>query len=411
MHHRSSHQHESTALENLTHSLVGAALAELALPTGATITQRRIFFIAGVAAANLPDADLLYTNITPPPLGYLLHHRGHTHTLAGIVVQALLVGAVCLLPAVRRRVGAPRTRLLALVAVALLSHLVLDAWNSYGVHPFWPVNSRWYYGDAIFIAEPWLWVFLGAAATMNTGHVRGRTVLGAALVVLVAALAWFGMIPLAAFAALATSAVVLGVISRRWTPRRRASMALALSALFVVAMFGVRERVRGIVLMAMAPTSRAGVIDVILSPEPANPLCWSALTIVTDDAAGDYVTTPGTAAALSSSGCESGRRDLVIWDPPVRQSIARLRELARTDCSVWAWLQFGRAPEVAERAIGGADGAIGDLRYGGARRENFSRMPLRNDSERAQCPPNLTHWGMPRADLLEQRSAGEITPH
>jgi hypothetical protein len=26
------------------------------------------------------------------------------------------------------------------------------------VHPFWPLDNRWYYGDLIFILEPWIWV-------------------------------------------------------------------------------------------------------------------------------------------------------------------------------------------------------------------------------------------------------------
>jgi hypothetical protein len=56
-------------------------------------------------------------------------------------------------------------------------------------------------------------------------------------------------------------------------------------------------------------------------------------------------------------------------------------------------MQFGRAPEVAA-------GAIGDLRYGGATRDNFSRMMLPTDVRRSDCPPHLTHWGLPRGDLL-----------
>jgi inner membrane protein len=329
----------------------------------------------------------------PPPLGYLLHHRGHTHTLVGVVVQALLIGVICLMPALRRRVDPLRSRLLALVAVALLSHLVLDSRNSYGVHPFWPVDVHWYYGDAIYIAEPWLWVLLGVSATMNTRDVRGRTMLGVALGALTAALAWYGMIPSVAFGALAVTAALLVGITRGWNERRRAGLALALSALFVAAMFGVREQIRAVVLATVAPAARPNVADVILSPEPANPLCWSALTVVGGRATEEYTMTRGTVAAMLTSGCGSGHRSQVVWSDSVHQSLSRLRELARTDCSVWAWLQFGRAPELA-------DDAIGDLRYGGARRENFTRMPLLNDSRHAQCPPFMTHWAMPREDLL-----------
>jgi inner membrane protein len=170
-------------------------------------------------------------------------------------------------------------------------------------------------------------------------------------------------------------------------------MALALTALFVVAMFGVRERARTMVLGAMSLASRANLVDIILSPAPANPLCWSALTVVREDATAEFVMTRGTVATMTSAGCGSGHRSAVVWDDPVRQSRLRLRALARTDCSVRAWLQFGRAPQVA-------GGAIGDVRYGGATRDNFSRMLLPSDARPAACPPHLTHWGLPREDLL-----------
>src|SRR3954470_13259214 len=125
---------------------MGATLAELALPADATPAQRRTFYVPGIVAANLPDADLLYTSILAPPLGYLLHHRGHTHTVVGLAVQAAIIGLLCLTPALRSRIGAARARFAWLVGLGLASHLLLDSWNSYGVPPFWPLVNRWFYG-------------------------------------------------------------------------------------------------------------------------------------------------------------------------------------------------------------------------------------------------------------------------
>ena len=47
--------------------------------------------------------------------------------------------------------------LIVLAVLAPLLHLALDFTNSYGVHPFWPVDNHWYYGDAVFIVEPLIW--------------------------------------------------------------------------------------------------------------------------------------------------------------------------------------------------------------------------------------------------------------
>ena len=372
---------------------MGATLAELALPAGATRAARRTFFIAGVVGANLPDADLVYTRITPAPLGALLHHRGHTHTIVGIAALAAVMVAVCALPKIRESVGPWRGRLAVLIAVALASHLVLDSWNSYGIHPYWPLSARWFYGDAVYILEPWLWLFLGVAAALNTVNRMGRGLLAAALVLLVAAGTWMGIIPIVAVLALATVALAYAVLLRGATPHRRASVALALALGFVGSLFATREVVHAKVHAAPPPGMRGRIVDVVLSPEAANPLCWSALSIASDEAASEYVMTHASVTPFGTSGCASDDSRAVQWDSPLPQSLARLRALNRDDCWVRAWLQFGRAPEITATTIS-------DYRYGRGRRGNFTMMPLRSPAAASFCPANLTEWHPPRADLL-----------
>ena len=130
-------------MDNLTHALFGAALAGVVVPEDALPARRRLFYAAGIVAANLPDLDLVYTAVTPAPLGYLLHHRGHTHTLVALVAQAAVLAGLChLSPAGRGVGGSVRGRLWGLLAAGLLSHVLLDAGNSYGVHPFFPFDAR-----------------------------------------------------------------------------------------------------------------------------------------------------------------------------------------------------------------------------------------------------------------------------
>jgi inner membrane protein len=381
-------------VDNLTHSLVGAALAELTLPADAPRATRRTFFITGVIAANLPDADLVYTRITAPPIGYLLHHRGHTHTVAGIALLGVAIAAVCALPVIRATVGAWRHRLWLLIALALASHLVLDSWNSYGVHPFWPVSSRWFYGDAVYILEPWLWALLGAAATMNTRRRGGRMLLGGFIAVLLAVGTWMRVMPLPALALIL--AMVAGFVARfrRAATRRRSAVALALAAAYVVAVFGLREVARGEVASNPASPQYPRHVDLVLSAQAANPLCWSVLSIEGDTSLTAYAMTRGTAAVVARNACGKPRARSVEWETPQLQSVARLRALYASDCWVRAWLQFGRAPEVR-------DNVMSDLRYSGPDRANFTTMPIGQWSSGA-CPRHLTDWRPPRTDLLQQ---------
>jgi inner membrane protein len=62
--------------------------------------------------------------------------------------------------------------LLALSYLALYSHLLLDFLNNYGVRLLAPVEWRWFYGDAVFIVDPWLWVVLGAGVWVARRHGR-----------------------------------------------------------------------------------------------------------------------------------------------------------------------------------------------------------------------------------------------
>jgi inner membrane protein len=378
-------------VDNITHSLIGATLAELAVPATASSAQRRLFFTAGIIAANLPDADLVYTAISPPPIGYLLHHRGHTHTLVGCVALAAAFWLVVkIIPGLRRAVSEAPRRFWTLIAVALLSHLTADSWNVYGVHPFWPFDNRWYYGDAINIYEPWLFLFLGIAAAWNTKHPGGRLVMTAIVVALPLALAWLGMMASGALVALSIVGIGLGWAMRHMPPARRSALATTAVIVFVLGMFGM-NRIAHAASVASLPEREGELVDVVLSPRAAVPVCWTTLTIQKDESRGEYVLRRGQ-LALFANVCGT-RTDVatVDWSTPLHESLPRLRGLARDDCWVRAWLQFGRAPVVTATGIS-------DIRFGSA---GFTNMPI---GGRAGCPQHLTNWTMPRADLgLEPR--------
>ena len=56
--------------------------------------------------------------------------------------------------------------LLALSYLGVYSHVFLDYLNTYGVRLLTPLDWRWFYGDAVFIIDPVLWVVLGAGVSL-----------------------------------------------------------------------------------------------------------------------------------------------------------------------------------------------------------------------------------------------------
>jgi inner membrane protein len=357
-----------------------------------------------VIASNLPDLDLVYTGVTPEPLGYLHPHRGHPHPVAGLVAQAIVVAAVCLAPPLRRAIGAAgRGRFAVLVAASLAGHLVLDSWNVYGVHPFHPFDSRWTYGDAVFIFEPWLWLMLGIAAAGNARSRSGRVMIAVLLAVLGIALAAAGILPPPALAALAAAAALLAWTLRLGPPRRRAALALATSGVVVVGLFALSGMARRRAVAGLGADPGPRLLDVVVNPNPGWPACWAVMAIVKDARTDELVLRRGTVSLLPfqpPTACPSHRLDRLaesradgrglVWADERRQSIAGLRELGRRDCWTRAWLQFGRAPFVE-------NGAVADLRFESGSRGNFTAMPVA--AERS-CPRAMTSWTPPRSDVL-----------
>ncbi|MFI5176660.1 MAG: metal-dependent hydrolase [Terriglobia bacterium] len=141
-------------MDNLTHTLLGAALSRAGL--NQKMEQASVTLMI---AANLPDLDIVtgaWGN-----LAYLHYHRGITHSMAGVSVLGLLLAAAIFL--LQRRSwrkspeSAPPPSFPAIALVCLAgtwSHLLLDFTNSYGVRPFLPFSDRWVAWDIEFIIDP-----------------------------------------------------------------------------------------------------------------------------------------------------------------------------------------------------------------------------------------------------------------
>ena len=155
-------------MDNVCHTLVGAALAEAGLKRHTAYASATLMI-----AANIPDLDVLVFATDEPSVSF---RRGWTH---GVVAQALLPIALTLVVLAWARWRQPKGPhpvsagppvragwLLALSYLALYSHLLLDFLNNYGVRLLAPAEWRWFYGDAVFIVDPWLWLTLGVGVWM-----------------------------------------------------------------------------------------------------------------------------------------------------------------------------------------------------------------------------------------------------
>jgi inner membrane protein len=231
-------------MDNLTHSLVGLVAAKAGLerlsPMATTVC---------VLAANAPDLDILTT------LGgkwfYLHNHRGITHSIVGTLTLALLIPALfyagdLILARIRKR--EPRVKFRGLLIASLIlsaSHPLMDWTNNYGVRPLLPWSGQWFYGDLVFIVDPWLWLLLGGAAFLLASKRFWQTSLWSALALVVTGLVIF--LPLQNAGLLHPNilrvlwiAIILGfiIVKRTSFVRRWGSNIAALSLALVIVYWG-----------------------------------------------------------------------------------------------------------------------------------------------------------------------------
>jgi inner membrane protein len=303
-----------------------------------------------------------------------------------------------------------RLALLSLAVFGSLLHIAMDFQNNYGVHPFWPFDDRWYYGDFLYIVEPLVWAFAVPVIALlaRTRVATISLVVGFTCVLLYGLVARdipasqaLGLLFVTACVALAARA-----LSRRGCIVLGVSGWIAVTAVFFVASHGVR----GIVTASAErrfPETR--LVDVVRTPALGNPLCWSVIAIGEERdqyvarrsivSLAPFAVSPrrcgagdprATAAPLQAVESPDGS---VLWRSEFRAPLADLRALQRTRCDAAAFLRYARAPFW----IDAGDGVIGDLRFDRGRGLGFAGMTL---SKSGACPPHVPPWMPPRSDLL-----------
>lgn len=412
-------------MDNISHSVAGLIAGELihrSLPeetnTNRDRLRQRLLLISGWSASNFPDLDLVLSPLLPSPLGYLLHHRGHTHTLLYALPQALLLLGMIwgLWPAARTllRSSAPtRTGLMLSIAAGLGLHLLMDYLNSYGLHPFHPIDSRWFYGDMVFIIEPLFWVALGIPMAVMIRRRSLQILLGAVLLGIPLFFTMKGFLTWVSYLALVAIAAGLGWAQRKAGPRDTG--ALVAAAVIAVVFVGIQSFASGqakriVIEDLKRKDSSSRFLDSAMSSFPTNPLCWIFVSIESNEATRTYRLRRGLLSLapgiLPASDCPAGlaareeKREItpaIVYYSETTSDLDRLRQLKNGNCHFEAWLRFARAPLLT-------DTTASDLRFAPAGpRGDFSTITFK-DFENRECPRFVPGWDHPRADLL-----GELT--
>ena len=410
-------------MDNITHTLIGALVGETVArttqsdPAGLPSEVRRNMLVATAAiGSNLPDIDVLYSFIGAK-VNYLLHHRGHTHTIVG----ALLLGAAAFAIArwlLTRRGSAVSSRdltwLAGVLAFTPLLHVGMDFTNNYGVHPFWPLSNRWFYGDTIFIAEPLLWAAC-APLVLTFRSKLARLIVELVLATGIGLAVFSGFVPLVPAVSLTVVIAAMLLLGLRAKPQTALAGGVALW-LIVTATFAVCSHLAARRVDAFAANlfPEARLLDRVLTPMPANPLCWEVMLVQTQE---NSVITRRTMLALAPSlipadGCLSRSLNIpssaplepvsvadsaeLHWYGEIASSLDRLRERVAADCEAAAAMRFIRVPWLA--AIEG-DMVLGDLRYDREKELGFAELALQDPP--GACPRLVPPWQPPRADLLQ----------
>jgi inner membrane protein len=316
-------------MEPVTHFLTGACLSR------AGFNRRTAYAtLAMTLAAEAPDLDVLWG--LAGPVAVLQHHRGITHTFLGAPFVALAVTGVVYLwhrfrqtrvpqvreanlglsgaslrPSVGLRGLKPNWFLIWLFSfIAVLSHLLLDFTNNYGLRPFFPFNPRWYAWDIVFIFEPLMFLALLGALILPAIFGLADREIGAA----------------------------------RQPFRGRGWAIAALS--FIAILYAVRNAEHEHALnLLRANTLSEPTLRVAAEPLPVNPFQWHGLAETVD-----FYQTASINTRTDSVDTDS---DQILYKPPVTLSTLA----AKRSWLGHVYLDWSKWPVVTDRGSQPAPGA------------------------------------------------------
>lgn len=378
-----------------------------------------------VVSANIADADFV-TLFFGDRWTLLQHHRGITHSIAGTIAIGFLIPLVAV--AIERviikarkssRYSPPPLReglrgeglvahkpspqlspngrgiksrerirfrgLLMASLIAAATHPLLDWTNNYGVRPFLPWSGQWFYGDLVFIVDPYIWLLLGGVVFLLASNSKlktlGWSVLGLLVTTLIGLAGWRSG-PDGAPLRVAFSVWIVGLVLlaglRGLGLQKRFGQTTAIVALGQIVLywgclasfhyFALENA--STVANSIANPKGEHVLQVVAMPMVATPYLWQSV-VETDVALYRFkIKADGDADGPSTNTA------FTRFEKPTGPS-ARLVSIAEGDRRAQALLGFARFPIARvdpENCIGQSLVQFADLRYTepGAARGNFS---------------------------------------
>jgi inner membrane protein len=279
-------------MDPVAHTFTGATLFAAGLRRATPLAAAAL-----IMGANAPDVDVFA--YFAGPFEAIAFRRGWTHGVLALAIWPFLIAAVLLAwdRWVRRRrdpAAAPARAgpLLALTALAVATHPLLDWLNDYGVRWLMPFDRSWYYGDALVVVDPWVWLALGGVLFLTYSSSRLAiarwTVFWAVTTIVV--LATGALVPfeaqivwLVGVGALVAARVRRERLVRSERTLERAAVAvLAAFAVYIVATSVATRVARSQVRGALAALGITGVEQVMVGPAVGNPFAGEVVAVTAD---------------------------------------------------------------------------------------------------------------------------------
>lgn len=277
-------------MDPIAHTFTGMALAAAGLRRATPLAATALFM-----GANAPDVDVFS--------GFVAYYesvafrRGWTHGVLALALWPFVLTAVLLAwdryVRLKRKPDAAPARagpLLALTAIAVVSHPTLDWLNNYGLRWLMPFSGRWFYGDALFVIDPWVWLVLGGVAFLTFSQSKLARVRWAVFFVLASWLIFANTELVPITSALLWLGGAAAFVAARWWLRdappamlERAALAgIAVTAVYMIAMVSASAAARAEVRAAAAAQ---GIVadDVMVAPVPADPFRGQVIVMTRDE--------------------------------------------------------------------------------------------------------------------------------